>query len=237
MNKTTILLIGLIVCLPLFCACSLAKDALNDIAEKISVSPTSGDEDYTHEDEAEKLGADKTYYNGFLGFAYTVPAGWWIYTVNADNFAASAAANATLATLDVSFDEDYNYMYMYMAYMGNLQYSAGKSHIGVSISAEKIEDVATLEEYIDEYVEYMLEPYENRETFTLLEEDSAQINGRPFMLRVFNVEQEDRPYYCISYTCAVNGGYFLTVRADYWPENKYAPDSIRSLIEDSLEFI
>jgi len=229
MKKTTLLVAGIILCLALFSACSLVTDAINEI----SGSSSSGGE-YAFEDDAEKLSETTTYYNGFLGFSYTIPSGWWLYRMNSENFTAAAADSAAESLLDIFFGEDYDFIEM--ANIANLQYSSSDSHIGVYISAEKLEDVQTLDDYMDEYLDYMLEPGDG-DQYTLAEEDTAEINGRYFAICVFDVDQENRPYRIITYTCEVNSGYFLTLLANYWPENRNALNNIRGFIEEGLEFI
>jgi hypothetical protein len=123
-----------------------------------------------------------------------------------------------------------------MAYFGNLQYSSSDNHIGINISAEKVEGVETLEEYLDSYVDYMLEPYDG-DAYTLIDEDQATIHDRLFELRIFDVAQEARPFRIISYTCEAEEGYFLSLDINYWPDNRKALENIRSLVEAGLEFI
>jgi hypothetical protein len=197
-------------------------------------SSSSGNGEYAFEDDAEKLTADTTYYNGFLALSYTIPGGWWQYNISAENFTANPADSATETLLDISFGDDYTYIDI--AYFANVQYSSSDNHIGVHISAEKQDGAETLDAYMEGYVEYMLEPYEG-DTYTLKDEDTAEIHGHHFELRVFDVEQEGRPYCIITYTCAVNNGYYLTFLASYWPENKNAPENIRRFIEEGLEFV
>ena len=229
MKKVLLLPVCLMLCLLLFSACSQLTEALEGI-----ISPPSSSEDYAYEKSAEKLTAESTYYNGFLGVAYTVPGGWWMYDLNTDNFGSSAAETADESMLDIHFGEGYDFIDM--ASIANLQYSQRDNHIGIYISAEKQEGIETLDDYIDGYVDYMLEPYEGK-TYSLADEGQVQIHGRPFELRVFDVDQSERSFKIITYTCEVNEGYYLSLEANYWPDNKNAPDNIRKFIEEGLAFI
>ena len=231
--RKLLLLMGFVLCLAMLTACEEATDMLNEALGSMSSSNTS-DGDYSYEDEAQKMEKDTTYYNGFLGFSYTIPNGWWIYERNDINFTDSAEGSATEALLDINYGDTYNFIDLIT--FANMQYSSKDNHLGLYVSAEKVEGAETMEAYMDDYVEYMLEPL-GSDTYELTGQDTAEIQGRHFEVRYYDVDQSGRPYCIATYTCAASNGYFLSLEANYWPENKNALENIRSFIEKGLSFI
>jgi len=224
------LLICVMMCLLLFTSCSIISEGIDSLANSLS----SGDDEFAHEKDADKLSANTTYYNSFLGVAYTVPSGWWIYGEYPDNFSITPAAAASEATLDIYIENDYSYMDLLS--FANLQYSSRDNHIGINIYAERYEDIETLDAFMIEHVDYMLLPY-NDATCSMEDEGQVMIHGRLFEWRDFKVHRSVEPYNIVSYTCEVNDGYYLTIEANYWPKNNGALKNIRKFIEEGLEFI
>jgi len=217
---------------------------MNEIREALEGGLFSGgggnDEGYNYEASAERVKDTVTFYNGYLGISLTVPAGWWLYSIDEDNFNDSAIYTASPSLLDIYYGEDgiYSdpYYYIYLANIGNLQYSSKSNHIGVEIYAEMIEGVETLDDYVAEYINYVLETYDSP-PYTLLDTEQTILHGRVFQQSSFNADQEGRPFLASIMTCEVNDGYYLTFECSYWPENKSALESIRQFLEDGLEFL
>ena len=228
--KKVLLPIFLVICLVFLSSCSIVTEGVKSITNSLS----SVDDEYAHEADAEKLIASTTYYNSFLGVAYTVPSGWWIYGEYPDNFSTAQETTTSEATFDVYIDDGYSYLDLIS--FANLQYSTRDNHIGMVIYAEKDDGIETLDAFIIEHVDYMLLPYDD-DTYSLEGEGQEMIHGRLFEWRDFKVYRSDSPYNIITYSCEVNGGYYLTIEANYWPKNKKAPQSIRKFIEEGLGFI
>lgn len=242
MNK--LLLVLLCVVALMFSACSMdeVRDAIDSITTDNggSSSGSSGSEDkyadyeYAYEADAEKLAADLTLYNGYLGVSYTIPGGWWIYEVNYDNFDESAGATTDPGTLDIIYGDSNSYISM--ASFGSLQYSERDNHIGIDISADLVEGAETIDDYMADYIDFILEPYDGI-TYELLEESDATLQGKDFYQCIFLVNQEERPYNVLTMTCEVNDGYFLTLTGNYWPENKKAVENIIQYMDNGLRFL
>jgi hypothetical protein len=188
---------------------------------------------YAYEDAAEQLAEDTTYHNPWLEFYFTVPAGWWKYETDANNFPEHRAPAAEQKSPDIS---DYGeYSYMYLGRFGSMHYSSRNSHIGVTLYAERYTSTNTLDSFMTAYDEKMQARQENGITYSLAEIARDEINGREFAIHTFTVGQADRDYQMAAYCCAMNDGYFLIMEADYWPDNSDAPGLIRALIENNLE--
>ena len=189
-------------------------------------------EEYAYEGTAVKYTSDTTYYNTYLGVSYTVPTGWWLYEINEDNFSEVADSTSNEGVLDISANGDYYYMDLISC--ANLQYSNKDNHVGVDLSVEKVSGIATLDEYMLDYEEWMLEPLADGSAYTLVESDQDTIGGVTYEKRLFSVPQGDSPYYVSTWTCGVKEGYFLTIYVNYWPENDTAESTVKNLLETNL---
>lgn len=92
-----------------------------------------------YEDNAVQLVDNTVYYNEYIGLSYTVPSGWWSYSVRQDNFSTNKGTTDALSKLDVRYSD--GYAYMFLGDFANLQYSSNKSHIGIALYAEQYEDI------------------------------------------------------------------------------------------------
>ena len=231
----------LILCLAvvfLFAACGGEQPTtLNDVVDRLQGDPDSYEdaELYDYEENAVQLNADATYYNAYLGFGFNFPSGWWTYDDNTDNFHENKALTTDPLSMDVTTYGEWSYMDL--GRFGNLHYSSRNNHIGINFAAEYDAAITTLEDFAAYNNEYMLEPAADGNTYSLINSDQAEINGRRFAVYTYEVAQGADSYYIDSYWCAVNENYFLMVDADYWPENTAAPDAIRQMIENNLIFL
>lgn len=190
-------------------------------------------------DEAELLAVkseeDTTYHNSYLGFSYTVPKGWWAYRLYQDNFSPDPDETADPGSLDIQFGENAGkkYRFIDLASFANLQFSTRDNHLGFYFSAETLENVNSLAEYMEYYENYMLEP----DTYEYQLSDSGQeeINGLVYERRIFEVIREEDNYYYITFTRPVANGYYLTLRASYWPANTDAEELIISALSRAMK--
>ena len=171
---------------------------------------------YEYEDEATKLTEDTTYYNEYLGLSYTLPAGWWLYTLTEDNFSATQGVTGDYSLLDISRGETYTYMNLISC--ANLQYSTKDNHVGVDLYAESVIGVDTLEGYVEDALDYLLEPYED-ETYELISQDAFTHNGIEYTICYIYVDRESEPYEMLYAFCELENDYYLTVNLNYWIEN------------------
>ena len=214
-------------------ALSGLEDAVSGVESALGLNDHEEDSPYAYENDAQKIAEDTTYYNTFLGVTYTAPSGWWIYEINGENFSETASETANATGLDI-YSQD-GYEFIKMASIANLQFSSKSNHMGVDISAEKIEGIETIEDYMESHIEYMLEPY-GGETYSLVEVDEVDINGTLFQTSVVEVTRDDdEDYRIISFICEVNDGYFLTVSANYWVTNSKAIETATDILKDALK--
>ena len=193
--------------------------AAADDAEESTSALSLGDsaaEGYEYENDAAKVTEDTTYYNEYLGISYTLPAGWWLYSVREDNFTTTQGVTGDYTALDISRGDGYSYIDLISC--ANLQYSTRDNHVGVDLYAESVYGITTLEEYVSDSLDYLLEPYED-ETYTLISEDAFSYSGKDFVVCYIEVGRESEPYEMLYAFCELNEDYFLTVNLNYWPEN------------------
>jgi len=188
-----------------------------------------GDSDaLEYEAGAVKLENDTTYYNDYIGASLNIPVGWYVYDVSADNFATSEGTTSDTGTLDIYMGDGYRDMFLIDC--ATLQDSSKDNHMGFTVYAEQVDDIATLSEYMADYESLQTGHYE----YTLLDEDSAQISGQFFEVRLFEVDNDGHNYYYLNFVCEASGGYFLVIEASYWPANTDAPGYIESYLQNNL---
>jgi hypothetical protein len=214
---------GLLLCLCLP-GCSKQWEEMTAELKNLFPPGQGGEQNGQAERNAEagavKYNADTTYHNGFLDFSYTVPRGWWLYKLNEDNFGAMAEETGDLETLDLSYGEDagMDYSYMGLISFANLQFSTRDNHLGFDISAESLEGIGNLDAYMNYFEGFMLEPDDN--TYELLESGTEEINGLAYERRIFEVIREEGNFCFLTFTRPAPAGYYLTIKASYWPENQ-----------------
>ena len=221
----------------LFAVLSLTGCAkIQELAGRLNAgnSPEAGEDEAALEAEAVKYGADTAYHNAFLGFSYTVPKGWWLYRLYTDNFSADPGETGDIGSLDISYGEDAgkDYRFIGLISFANLQISTRDNHLGFYISAEALDGISGMAEYMEYYEGFMLEPDDNE--YALLDSGQAAINGLPWERRVFEVIREKDSYRYVTFTRAAGNGYYLTIRVSYWPENKTAEDVILAALSKAM---
>jgi hypothetical protein len=209
---------------------------IQELARRLNAgsSPAAEADEDEAESKAVKYAADTTFHNSFLDFSYTVPKGWWQYRLQSDNFSVDPGETADIGSLDVSYGEDagMDYSYIGLISFANLQLSTRDNHLGFHISAETLDGINSLAEYMEYYETYMLEPDEN--TYELLDSGRTEINGFSYERRAFEVIREEDNYRYCTFTRLVNKGYYLTIRVSYWPENKTAEDVILEALSKAM---
>jgi hypothetical protein len=197
-------------------------------------SPEAGENENDMESGAVKYGADTVYHNAFLDFSYTVPKGWWLYSLDADNFSADPEETADIGSLGVSYGEDagMDYRFIDLISFANLQFSTRDNHLGFDISAEALDGIGSMAEYMEYYESFMLEPDKNK--YALLDSGQVNINGLPWERRVFEVIQDGDNFCYLTLTRAAGNGYCLTIRVSYWPENKTAEEVILAALSKAM---
>jgi hypothetical protein len=196
------------------------QDILSEVQNR--VNSESGDDD--REQSAVKYEDTVVYYNGFLDFSYTVPKGWWCYTLNTENFSEDQEETADPTGLDIYYGDDGDYIDLIS--FANLQFSNMDNHLGFDINAETINGITDIAGYMEYFEEYMLEPEEDT-TYELLNSGRVPINNIVYEQRLFKVQQEkNTEFNILTLTRQVNEGYFLTILVSYWPANKNAETAI-----------
>ena len=182
------------------------------------------------ESSAIRTEADITYHNSYLGFSYTIPKDWWLYSINEDNFDPDPSLTVNPEILDISYGTDagMDYSYIDLIDFANLRESRRDNHIGLYISAETLEGINSIGRYMEYLEDYMLEPDVN--TYQLLDSGRTVINGLQYEKRNYEVIRETANFIYVTYTRPVRNNYYLTIKASYWPQNKNA----ETLIENSL---
>ena len=199
----------------------------------LSIEGGEAGEGYEYEYDATRLTEDTTYYNEYLGFSYTMPAGWWLYTLSEDNFTTTQGVTGDYTLLDIVRGETYTYLNLISC--ANLQFSTRNNHVGVDLYAESVIGVDTLEGYVEDALDYILDPYED-ETYDLISEDSFNYSGKEYAVLHINVNRESEPYEMLYAFCALNDDYFLTVNLNYWPENTDVETILKDKVLANLSF-
>jgi hypothetical protein len=214
--------------------CSKKVQELIDQMQTRSTASASAEENDA-EQEAVKFGRDTTYVNGYLDFSYTVPRGWWLYSVNGNNFSEDPGDTLDPEILDINFGTDLgrDYKFIDLISFANLQFSSRDSHLGFDISAEALDKVQTIDGYMDYYESYMLEPGEET-SYEMLESGRTEIKGLRYERRIFEVVRESKNFHFLTLTRALRDGYYLTIRVSYWPDNKNAEQNIISALTKAL---
>jgi hypothetical protein len=231
MKKIALLFWCLIVVLSVTGCSKKVQELINQMQQGSSEST----EENSLEDDALKFDKDTTYVNGYLGFSYTVPKGWWLYGINENNFGEDPENTVDPGTMDINFGTDLGRDYQYVKFISiaNLQFSDRDNHLGFDISAEALDDVQTIDGYMDYYESYMLQPEEDT-SYEMLESSQIEIKGLQYERRIFEVIRESKNYNILTLTRALRDGYYLTISASYWPDNKNAGQQIIGALTKAL---
>ncbi|MDR2020137.1 MAG: hypothetical protein LBQ14_05150 [Treponema sp.] len=200
------------------------QDILSGVQNLANSESGGGD----REKDAVKYKDTVVYHNSFLDFSYTVPKGWWLYALNTENFSEDQEETVDPTGLDIYYGDDGDYMDLIS--FANLQFSKLDNHLGFDINAETIDGVTELGDYMEYFEEYMLEPEEDT-AYELLSASRVPINNILYEQRIFKVlKEKTTEFNLLTLTRQVNGGYFLTIIASYWPANKNAETAIISAV-------
>ena len=223
--------------LPIFFAClfvillvvgcaRLFQEAVSFFQSRGAAGSDSESAQESLEELAVRTEADITYQNSYLGFSYTIPKDWWLYSLNEDNFSPDPSYTANPETLDISYgvDAGFDYSYIDLVDFANLRDSRRDNHIGYYISAETLDGINSLEEYMEYLEAYMLQPDEYN--YELLDSSQITINGIVYEKRDYEVIREAANFIYVTYTRPVRDNYYLTIKASYWPANRNAESFI-----------
>jgi len=197
-----------------------------------STTADEGDDVGEIERDALQLEDPATFENTFLGVRFTVPAGWWQYHRNSENFNDKPTTTADTSTLDIRMDEGYRQISL--GKFASLQDSTKSNHLGVAFYAERIDGLDTIGLYVEDYEDYMLEHVDGYEDYILLDSFSEKLQGYTFECRQFEVPQDGGSYNVLALITEVESGYFLVIEADFWPENSAAVRNILTMLEGGL---
>jgi hypothetical protein len=208
---------------------------VQELIDRMQSNSSESAEENDTEKDALRFDRDTTYVNGYLGFSYAVPKGWWLYSVNRNNFSEDPEDTSDPETMDINFGTDLgrDYRFVELISLANLQFSSRDSHLGFDISAEALDDVQTIDDYMDYYESYMLQPGEGT-SYAMLESDQVEIKGLRYERRIFEVIRESRNYNFLTLTRALRDGYYLTISISYWPDNKNAEQNIINALTKAL---
>ncbi|MDR2021294.1 MAG: hypothetical protein LBQ14_11080 [Treponema sp.] len=222
-------------CLIVAVSVTSCSKKVQELIDQMQSTSSESAEENDAEKEAVKFDRDTTYVNGYLGFSYTVPRGWWLYSINGNNFSEDPGETVDPGILDINFGTDLgrDYKFIELISFANLQFSSRDSHLGFDISAEALDNVQTIDGYMDYYESYMLQPGEGV-SYEMLESGQTDIKGLQYERRIFEVIRESRNYNFLTLTRALRDGYYLTISVSYWPDNKNAEQNIISALTKAL---
>jgi hypothetical protein len=223
--KKTVLLT--LCCALLWPLAGCSKRFVSLLKELQNSTNAGSDEDFSFEADAVKFEDTVVYHNTYLGFSYAAPKGWWLYSLNGENFSEDAEETADPTGLDIYYGEEGDYIDLIS--FANLQFSNMDNHLGFDISAETVTGIDDLAGYMEYFEEYMLEPEEDTR-YSQIGASRITIGSFEYEQRIFGVYQEDNEYNILTLTRPVTGGFFLTITASYWPANKNAVQSIINAI-------
>ncbi|MDR0584652.1 MAG: hypothetical protein LBG57_09945 [Treponema sp.] len=234
MRKIVFFMLCLFIIFPLTGCTKYLSGLAGRLSSRISSAANEDENEDDREADAVKYGADTAYHNSFLGFSYTVPKGWWLYRVFQDNFSADPEETADIGVLDINYGEDagMDFSYIGLISFANLQFSSRDNHLGFYISAETLDGIGSIAEYMEYYENYMLEPDANE--YRLLDSGRVEINGLFYERRVFEVIRKEDNYNFFTFTREVDNGYYLSIKVTYWPENKSAEDVILKALSKAM---
>jgi hypothetical protein len=189
-----------------------------------SAADSASGDDYGFEVTAVKYEKPVSYHNSYLGFSYTVPRGWWLYDLNAENFSEDPEETADPTGLDIIYQDDGEYIDLIS--FANLQFSRLDNHLGFDIRAETVDGIDILADYMEYFSDFMLEPTETA-TYEFIDSSRVNIGVDAYEQRIFGVKNNDgAEYNLLTLTRPVNEGYFLTIMVSYWPSKKNAEAAI-----------
>jgi hypothetical protein len=208
---------------------------VQELIDRMQSNSSESAEENNTEKDALRFDRDTTYVNRYLDFSYTVPKGWWLYSVNRNNFSEDPEDTVDSGTLDINFGTDLgrDYRFVELISIANLQFSSRDSHLGFDISAEALDNVQTIDDYMDYYESYILQPGEDA-SYEMLESGQVEIKGLRYERRIFEVIRESRNYNFLTLTRVLRDGYYLTISISYWPDNKNAEQNIINALTKAL---
>lgn len=174
-----------------------------------------------------------TYRNELLGISFTLPSGWYEMALTEKNFSTTSGTTGDLSQMEKDGDEEY--IYLTLGRFANKKVDAGEKHIGLELYADKLEGTDSLATAVDDYIFLMTQPNEDGGQWTLKDQYSKTLGSNSYAVVVFTVPNADNELFeVMGFVHPVKEGFYLTLEADYWPENKNAVKEIESLVEKAL---
>lgn len=170
-----------------------------------------------------------TYYNGYMGLAVKIPAGWSSDARNEQNLTSTPDDSMQFSALDLYDYEDGGFE-LGLISMQNGQDSTADDHAYLRLSAEYYPEYSQ-EEYLDllyAYIEY----YSDEEyTYTVIDESRQMINKQAFTRFLVEVEHYPDLYYEEYYVVPVKDMFFIAY-INYWPDSKESKMDAYSALSD-----
>lgn len=191
---------------------------------------------YELEDNATKLMEDHTYYNDYLGVSITVPAGFWLYEADPDNFTEQQGLTGSYGQLSPQSYGTGEYL-MLIDY-ANLQYSNRDNHVSFFVFGERVDGVTDLASYMEQDEEYRLEPEEGIE-YSIIESESFTLGDTEGAYRVYECKytDDDYRYFLSTYVFPVGGDFYLTVQSSYYEWFSGAADLIKEQLTENYVIV
>ena len=169
-----------------------------------------------------RLDEATSYHNAYLGFSFTLPAGWWLHDINSANLSLERGDTSDPALLDIIYGD--NYRYMNLAHFSNLSSSSRRNYLGFYLSAEFWENVRTINDFMPIFEEQIAKIY--GDSLVLLIADIENIGEYSFEKRIYEISRQTGSFRIVTMSAAAQNGYFLTMIAYYWSDNRNADSYI-----------
>jgi outer membrane lipoprotein-sorting protein len=165
------------------------------------------------EENAQKLKADTTFYSTYLGLELTVLQDWWIYEKDPLNITEDNSTDAEAVALNIMGDDTFSFLPL-ITY-SNLQYSSELGHLETTVVAENVSGVWSLNEYNQQYLDYMTA--DNADFLPeLIVTETEDINGREFITNIIRFNGAEEPFEIMTMSTEGRDGYYIQFSFTYW---------------------
>ena len=161
-------------------------------------------------------------YNGFLGLAVTVPAGWLTEYKNLRNLTPVPEESESLSSLDLSGNSDQSVFEIKLITMQNVDDSSRSDHVEIILYADYAPDYSE-EDYLSSLEIFIQELSDAEYLYEIASVGEALISGHRFTrflveVTPFYMHGEDF-YYEEYYVVPVGRSYFVAY-TNYWGRNE-----------------
>ena len=168
--------------------------------------------------------------NKFFGIQLTIPKGWYLISLNENNFNKGGVDTKEELSLHAYYDSNQNGTHVDLAVLYNVKEEASLNHVEVDVFAEKLN--MTFNEYLQSIVDYAVSKVGGYPD-EFLKESSALIKGISYRTLHFQSAREEDRYLTDYYICE-RQGYYLCMRFVYWAENTDAEKEITSYMNENV---